>query len=216
MKKCVDLTHGITSGMPVFPGDPMVEITTHLNYREDGCRVSRWVLGSHTGTHMDAPSHFIPGASSLDMYDVNRFFRRGVVVDVSHLAPDAAIEPGHLEASLKIACPGDFLVLYTGWDRYWGHPLYDRHPHLSLAGASLLVASGISLVGIDAPDIEKAPGGDYPVHHCLLHHDCLIVENLTNLRQISETVGLFTFLPLSVEAADGSPVRAIYMPVTGA
>jgi len=212
MKKTIDLTHGITSGMPVFPGDPIVEITTHLNYREDGCRVSRWTLGSHTGTHMDAPSHFIPGAPSLDKYDVNRFNRRGVVVNVSHLEPDATIDPGHLEASLEIACPGDFLVLYTGWDRYWGQPLYDHHPHLSLAGASLLVASGISLVGIDAPDIEKAPEGDYPVHQRLLQHDCLIVENLTNLRLIPEQAGWFTFLPLPVEAADGSPIRAIYQP----
>lgn len=74
----------------------------------------------------------------------------------------------------------------------------------------MLVESGISLVGIDCPDIEKAPAGDYPVHQFLLRHDCLIVENLVNLGLITEQVGLFTFLPLPVEGADGSPIRAIY------
>ncbi len=212
MSEIIDLTHRIVGGMPVFPGDPTVDITVHLNYREDGCRVSRWSMGSHTGTHMDAPSHFIPEGSSLDQYDVSRFHRRGVVVNVSDLEPDTLITSGHMEASLEISHPGDFIVFYTGWDRYWGQPLYEKHPYLSLGGAKLLVASGISLAGIDCPDIEKAPAGDYPVHQLLLQHDCLIVENLTNLGLIREQAGWFTFLPLPVKAADGSPIRAIYHP----
>ncbi len=212
MRKIIDLTHGIVSGMPVFPGDPAVDITIHLNYRKDGCRVGRWVMGSHTGTHMDAPSHFIPEALSLDQYDVSRFYGRGVVVNVSDLEPDAPITPDHIGTSLDISNPGDFIILHTGWDRYWGQLLYEKHPHLSLAAAGMLVEHGISLVGIDCPDIERAPEDDYPVHQFLLQHDCLIVENLTNLGLIPAQKGWFTFLPLPVEAADGSPIRAIYQP----
>lgn len=208
----VDLTHSIRIGMPTFPGDPEIDLRVHLRHDADHCQVSKWVLGSHAGTHMDAPSHFIPGAASLEEYPVDRFVRKGIVVDLTHLDPESPISGINLEASLELHNPGDFLVLHTGWDRYWGLPAYDQHPYLTLDGAQLLLQKGVSLVAIDAPDIEKAPEERYPVHHLLLGNDCLIVENLCNLKRIKERVGCFTFLPLKVEASDGSPIRAIYHP----
>lgn len=208
----IDLTHSIHTGMPVFPGDPEVVIKVHLDYKKDHCRIARWNLGSHTGTHMDAPSHFIPGGISLDKMPVNRFVGRGVVADLRHLEAETPIIPRDLETVLADCQSGDFLVLHTGWDRYWGLPLYDHHPHLSLEAARLVIERGISLLAIDTPDIENAPDEYYPVHQLLLEQQCLIVENLCGLEQISHSVGWFTFMPLKVEDADGSPIRALYQP----
>ncbi len=206
----IDLTHVITNEMSVFPGDPAVETMVYLDYEKDACRVSRWIMGSHTGTHMDAPSHFIPGGFSLGDYGVERYIGRGVVADLSHVAADGLINKKELTMALDACHKGDFLVIYTGWDRYWHQPLYDRHPHISIDAAEEIVARGISLVAIDGPDIEKALDENYPVHQLLLQNDCLIVENLCNLHLIPSAEGWFTFLPLSVEHADGSPIRAVY------
>jgi len=208
----IDLTHTLQTGMPVFPGDPEVEIQVHLDYKTHHCRVTRWKLGSHTGTHMDAPSHFIHGGVSLDKIPVSRFVGRGVVADLRHLEAGSPIIPRDLETALAGCHSGDFLVLHTGWDRYWGLPVYGNHPHLSLEAARLVIKQGISLVAIDAPDIEKAPDNHYPVHQLLLEQHCLIVENLSGLEQTTHPVGWFIFLPLKVEDTDGSPIRALYMP----
>lgn len=214
MQMVIDLTQPINEGMPVFPGDPEVKITPYLYLEQGGCRVSSWAMGSHTGTHMDAPSHFIDQGLSLDRYDVSRFQGRGVVVNATSLTAGETIGRQHLADALALANPGEFIVINTGWSRYWGQPIYDQHPHLSLEGAGMLVDHYISLVAIDCPDIEKATEEDYAVHQLLLLKDCLIVENLTNLEWIHEPVGLFTFLPLPVKGADGSPIRALYQPLT--
>ena len=119
------------------------------------------------------------------------------------------------------------MILKTGWDRYFGTPEYYLHPYLSADGAMLLVDMGVSLVGIDALNVDPTYYGSkdsdsvakdlpdedsygYPVHDILLNNDILIVENLCNLDKISAANGVYSFLPLKLKDSDGSPVRAVF------
>ena len=208
----IDLTQPIISGMPVYEGDPAVSMNSFLDYQNDGCRVSHWQMGSHTGTHVDVPNHFFPNGKTLDQYPLNRFLGRGIKVNLTGLEREASIEPIHLKNSLHSSKSGDFIILHTGWDSWWNQPEYNNHPYLTLAAVEALIQGQISLVAIDAPDVDKASGNEYPVHLRLLEQDILIVENLCRLNQVASEIGQYGFFPLPLHGADASPVRAFYGP----
>ena len=85
--KVIDLTRPLVSGMPVFPGDPPVTIERVRTHDEDGFEVSRICMGSHSGTHLDAPRHFFPEGATLDEFPAGRFVGRGVIVDLRQVQP---------------------------------------------------------------------------------------------------------------------------------
>ncbi|WP_257570774.1 cyclase family protein [Streptomyces sp. NP160] len=89
--RVVDLTHPVTTGMPVFPGDPAVSLAPALDLAADGCAVTSLHLGSHSGTHVDAPSHVVPGGPTLDELDLALFTGPALVVDARGHAPGAAV-----------------------------------------------------------------------------------------------------------------------------
>jgi arylformamidase len=206
-----DLTRPLTAGMPVLPGDPPVTLERVRSHEADGYMVSRICLGSHSGTHLDAPRHFFSAGATLDRYPAERFVRPGVLLDVrpaprsdpdhgphagdSALGP-TMIDPLRLSGLLRDAPlqPGDFVLLWT------------EGALLSLAGALLLLEAGTGLVGTDGPSLDEEP---YPVHRLLLGHDVLIAENLCGLERLGPGMVTCAFLPLAVAEADGAPVRAI-------
>ena len=192
-----DLTRPLTAGMPVVPGDPPVVVDRALSHEADGYAVSRICLGSHSGTHLDAPRHFFPAGATLDRYSVGRFVRPGVLLDVRPVsAGPATIDPRRLARLLSEAPlqPGDFVLLWT------------EGAVLSLAGARLLLATGAGLVGTDGPSLDAEP---YPVHRLLLGHDVLIAENLCGFERLGPEPVTCALLPLAIAEADGAPVRAV-------
>jgi kynurenine formamidase len=185
-------------------------------------------LGSHTGTHIDAPYHFIKDGKKIDELPVQRFVGDGVLVDVSAKSDRELIEPGDVEPYENEIAEGDFVILKTGRDKYFGTSKYYFHPYLSPEGARLLLKMGVSLVGIDAlnvdPTYHDSQDSDpsaialpdeetygYPVHDILLGNDILIVENLCNLDKIKPVKGVYSFLPLKLKDSDGSPIRAVFL-----
>ncbi len=223
----IDLTHTIHDDMQTYPGDPIPSIDRELAHEKDYCHVDRLKLGSHTGTHIDAPYHFLIDGQRIDEIPVHRFIGRGIQIDVSGKSAREPIDSDDLKLYASDITKGDFVILKTGWDRYFGTPKYYLHPYLSADGAMLLVDIGVSLVGVDAlnvdptyftgkvfdPDTKELPDEEsygYPVHDILLSNDVLIVENLCNLDEIKATNGIYSFLPLKLKNSDGSPVRAVY------
>ncbi len=205
-----DLTHPIRSGMPVFPGDPPVSVDPHATVADDGYRVTALSCGSHTGTHVDAPSHTEPEGRTIDDFPVSRFVREAVLVDLRDRGPRERIRP----ADLPTADAGA-VVLRTGWETHWGDETSLDHPFLTPAAASHCVERGYD-VAIDALNVDPTPTEDapddepagVPAHHELLGNDCLIVENLTNLGAVPDRFEL-SMLPLKIHGGDGAPVRAI-------
>lgn len=226
--KIIDLSHTIHDDIQIYPGDPAPSIRRGLTHEKDYCHVDVLTLGSHTGTHIDAPFHFLKKGKKIDEFPVQRFIGEGVLIDVSAKSDRDLIESGDIEPYEKEIAEGDFVIFKTGRDKYFGSPKYYLHPFLSAETARLLARRGVSLVAIDALNIDPTyykdmnfdpPAKDlpdqeeygYPVHDILLGNDILIVENLCNLDKIKQVKGVYSFLPLKLKDSDGSPIRAVYM-----
>jgi kynurenine formamidase len=223
----IDLTHTIHDDIQIYPGDPKPLISRGLTHEKDYCHVDLLKLGSHTGTHIDAPYHFFKDGQRIDEIPVQRFIGNGILIDVSRKSERGLIDIADFESSASEVKNGDFVIIKTGWERYFGTPKYYRHPYLGADGARLLVKMGVSLVGIDAlnvdptyyaskdsdsvaKDLPDEASYGYPVHDLLLGNDILIVENLCNLDKIDAVKGIYSFLPLKLKDSDGSPIRAVF------
>ncbi|KZN26080.1 cyclase [Haladaptatus sp. R4] len=213
-----DCTHPLTSATTVYPGDPRVECTPHATHEEDGYRVTSLELGTHSGTHVDAPSHTESDGRTLDSFSIETFAFDARLVDCRGKDPREPIEREELvesEEDSNDESDADLLVLHTGWDAHWGMDAYFDHPYLT-ADAAAWCADHDYHVGIDALNVDPTPtqnAGDaepdgIPTHHALLGTDHLILENLMNLDGLPERFRLSAF-PLAVADADGGPVRAV-------
>ncbi len=132
-----------------------------------------------------------------------------LLVDLSGLGAGGEIESRDLEPYRDRMRKAGRVVLHTGWWRRWGTPDYfTAHPVLSGEAAEFLVESGVLLVGVDTPSVDRPP---FPAHLALLGNGVLIVENLTNLAAIGREIFQLVILPLRISGRDGSPVRAIAM-----
>lgn len=212
-----DLTHPIQSEMPVFPGDPSVDVSTAATVEDDGYRVSELHFGSHTGTHIDAPSHSEEDGAHLDSMAVDEFVFDARLVDVTGKSPREPIEADELPAADE-GGSAELLLCYTGWDEFWGEDRYFDHPYLTPAAADRCLEAGWS-VGLDTlnPDptptenaTDAEPAG-FQAHHILLGNGLFIIENLTDLAQLpadGDFVTLIAF-PLAIADADGAPIRAV-------
>lgn len=202
----VDLSHTLESGMPIYPGDPVVEFSA--SPQEEPWRVLSLALGSHSGTHIDAAAHYLPGGCTIDRYPLERFVLPGVVAALA-AGDDEEIAPAALAEALAAAPAGGALLLCTGWDRHWGDSAMLRHPFLGAAASEAIVAAGVTLVGTDAFNVDSSVRGTTHAHEILLGRDVLIVENLTNLDCLPAARALrCAFAPLRLAGGDGSPVRA--------
>jgi kynurenine formamidase len=174
--------------------------------------VSRIVLGTHQGTHLDAPFHFFADGAAVDQIPLERFFGPARLVD---LAPGGSLEPKtpitaemfqrHAEAFE----PGARVVYRTGWDRMFDHPeFFTDLPSLTLEAAQWIADQRIGLLGMDTPTPSKIAGRE--CHYALLKTgvEIVIVEGLANLDQLPERFTLIGF-PLNLTGRDGSPIRAV-------
>jgi arylformamidase len=174
----------------------------------EGVQVSRLVLGTHTGTHLDAPRHFIPGGRTIDQLDL------GALVGVCRVVEVISAE-GHLSrADLERVelYPGDRLLLKTRNSRQpAGQTFALDFVALDPSAADYVCEQGVSLVGIDGPSIDAWDASDFPSHKRLLEADILIVENLV-LRHIMPGFYGLIAVPLNLTGADGCPIRALLTP----
>jgi kynurenine formamidase len=214
VERIVDLSHSIEAGITVYPGDPVVSLAPAATIAEDGFNVLRVHMGSQSGTHVDAPFHFLAAGARIDQLDLSLFLGRGLVIALGERAPRSPITWSDLEPFATQVRPSQLVLLHTGWSRFWGSDQYFEHPYLDAAAAGRLVDLGIRAVGIDALSIDETIlAGDHPTgfaaHHVLLGAGGVIVENLTNLEQVDWPDPLISVLPLKITGADGAPVRAV-------
>jgi arylformamidase len=205
----IDLSHIIKEGMPVYPGTEPPLIIDANTLEKEGFAEKKITLYSHTGTHMDAPCHIIEGAASLDELDIGHFAGSAIVLDVS------GASSGNIGLDLLMGFEQKiegmaFVILSTGWSRFWGTDQYfSTYPVLTVEAAEWLSGFSLKGVGIDTISMDKTGSISMPVHKAFLNKNIVIIENLTNLEMISGHVFTFCCLPLRIEASDGSPLRAI-------
>ncbi|WP_433671511.1 cyclase family protein [Nocardia sp. CA-136227] len=207
----LDLSVPIRSGMPVYPGDPEVTVRPALTVAADGVNVLHLDMGSQTGTHVDAPRHIDDALPALDELPLERFTGPAVVVDARATGGGRPIGREYFEG--RVAA-GVIVLVATGWSEHWGTHEYLNHPHLTVAAAEYLVASGVRTVGIDALSVDPTPAEEIPVHRILCGAHAVIAENLTGLaavlaaQEAGQRVEVSLF-PLRLPGADGAPVRAV-------
>lgn len=205
----IDLTHVVQPGMTVFPGTEPPVFDVGSSIEADGYSEKKITMFSHTGTHMDAPAHIIPGALTLDQFDIEQFGGKACVVDVSDLGT-AKIEVSDLETHAEAIEACDFVILRSGWSRLWeSEEYFHSFPVLSPEAAEWLVEAGIKGLGIDMISVDEVDSTELTVHNILLSANLVIIENLTNLELLPDSVFSFYCFPLRIDQADGSPVRAV-------
>lgn len=210
----VDLTQPLTTGTPVYPGDPEVTLRPAATRATDGTNLLHVTMGSQSGTHVDAPFHLLDAGARVDEIALDRFLGRGIVIDLRHRGPRTPITIDDLSEVRPRLQPGLIVLLHTGWSRHWGSDHYLDHPYLDAGAAELLVEAGIRTVGIDAASVdETVEGPEHPTglaaHQVLLSCGGVIVENLTNLHRIGVPDPMISVLPLRIVGGDGAPVRAV-------
>lgn len=209
IKKIVDLSIPITNDTPIFPGDPGLNIRPATTIEQDGYSVHYLHIGSHTGTHVDAPSHFQENGVTMDESDLRLFIGRGVVIDVTGKNEQEAIAVDDVAPYLERLKPGDIALIYTGWSQYLGEEKYFRHPYLTGEAVDAMLEKGVRTFLIDALNIDLTGGDEYPAHEKITAVNGIIGENFIHFDRIDFPDPLITAFPLKIKGCDGSPVRAV-------
>jgi len=208
----LDLTLTISEKLPVFPGSPKPQFIPWNKIKRDGYNLELLFLSSHTGTHIDAPFHFIDKGKKIHDISVNRLVGRATLIKKRKKPNQSITRSDIINFEKKHGkIPKNAIVIFsTGWNKNLEKEYYfEKNPGLSISAAKYLVSKKINLVGIDSPSIDLGNEKKFLVHNILLKNNILIVENLTNLEKIQNTHFDLVVLPLKLKNATGSPVRAI-------
>jgi arylformamidase len=215
-RRIIDLTHPIHEGMTTYPTPwhPVVEITQLGRHGIENRESRKLVIGTHTGTHMDAPLHFIPGGGTIDQIPMDLLAGPARLVDFSHARPKQEMQTDDFRRALGRERP-QRLVMRFDWSRYWGTmKYYQQQPFIAEEAAQWLIDHGVRLLAMDTAQADNPDNGrnapkDSPVHKIMLGQGCYFLEYLTNLRRLRKTNFELIVLPLNILGADGAPARCI-------
>ena len=195
----VDLTVLLTEDTPVYPGDPKTSIKPAGILSEDGFCDHYISIGTHVGTHIDAPMHMIENGKSLDQIPISQFIGNG-----RYVRTDAGNFGAVKEANIK---EGDIVLFHTGMSSKYHDPAYfNDYPAMSEETARFLVDAKVKMVGFDTCSADNQKG--FPIHKILLAGNVLIIENLTNLDRLAGKEFKVYALPLNLQV-EGAPARVI-------
>lgn len=210
--KPVDLSLTISESISSFPGSPTPKLIDWSDIEHDGYNLELLFLSSHTGTHLDAPFHFVKNGLKIHQIPLNRLLGKAVLIklkkpkntsitksDITSFEKNNGKIPNHSS-----------IFFFTDWQKNLKKNNYfTENPGLDILSAKYLVSKKINLVGIDSPSIDLGKDESFSVHNILSKNNILIVENLANMNKIRSLEFIFTILPLKLKNATGSPVRAI-------
>lgn len=204
--RLVDVSVLLAPGIATYPGNPEFEITpVHRLSAGDSSNNSRLVMGTHTGTHVDAPKHFFDGRPGVDAMPLDLLIGRARVIEVP---VRGGISRNHLKgAGLR----EDIRVLLrTPNSALWNskQAFYPEYTHLTEDGATYLVEQGVKVVGVDYLSVEQFHKPGHPAHHALLGNNVVVIEGL-NLSDTEPGAYEMYCLPLRIEGADGAPARVV-------
>jgi kynurenine formamidase len=200
--RVIDLTHPISHSLPVyFPWHPPTELIKTATFAEHKCEVTRVSIGTHSGTHIDAPRHVYEDAPTLDQYDPSLWFVEAEVLDFTPREPRKEITAHELKA--KMTGTGVGIIVKTGWDVQFGKPdYYQTYPPLTREAAELLVQMNVPVLAADTPFTMD-------VHYVCLKKGMPLVTNLNNTSHLKEGRVKLIAAPLLIAGGDGAPARVL-------
>ncbi|MFY1110355.1 MAG: cyclase family protein [Methanosarcinaceae archaeon] len=233
--KVIDITVPISHSTRVFPGDPEPSIKSVYNLEVDGCAVSKLSFGSHTGTHVDAPSHILKDGKPVDNLELEGLIGRAVILDFSSKTGPLSVDI--LESAFRNAGSTEGITVLllktkkTGFRTRARPDLndadarqaadsgnrkngekgeFEESVYLEESTAAWIVNNGFTTVGIDNFSVDSLASENLPAHHILLSNRVNIVECL-DLSPVEAGNYFFICLPLKIVGCDGAPARAVLL-----
>ena len=209
--KVIDLTLEISEKIPTFPGSPKPHFIQWETIAKDGYNLELLFLSTHTGTHIDAPFHFVKNGKKIHEITPERLVNEAVLIRIGKNSNRSIskIDIQKFEQKNGKIENGSTVVFYTGWQKNLNKEFYfTENPGLSVTAAKYLASKKINMVGIDSPSIDLGTDSKFSVHHVLAKNNILIVENLANLGKIKSNNFHLIISPLKLKNATGSPIRA--------
>jgi arylformamidase len=200
-----DLSMLISHGMPAFPGEPTAGFIPFATIERDDCEMWQLALFTQIASHLDAPSHFMPGGRTIERVELERCVGPATVI--------RAESEAELGADVFAPYMDDLrrtrrALLATGWDAHFGEDGYfTEFPSMTVAAADLLVEAGVVFLGLDTPSPHTSEFR--LLHEALFANEMVVAECLVGTTAIGAPEVLLVALPLKLEGLDGSPVRAI-------
>lgn len=197
MMKFIDITRQLSPEILIYPGDSDVIFKKH---ERGQFLITDLSLSTHTGTHIDAPSHYLKTGATIDSIPLNYLIGKCKVLDLSEV--ENSIDANYLHGKIQQT---ERLLLKTSFSG--ANKFVENYPHLTKDAAKYITRYGMKCIGIDSPSIESYQS-DGSVHRELLGHGCIIIE-LLDLSNVNEGEYAMIALPLPLAGLDGSPARVV-------
>ena len=202
--KIIDISMPVYKGMINYPGDPKVDIIKEKTFQKDGVIVSKIAMGLHTGTHIDAPLHYLPDGKAIDQIPLVSLTGNALVCDLSFVSD--CVKAKDLKKFLIEK--GDIVFLKTNNSSINRKKFTKKYIYLDSEGADYLIEKRIKAIGIDCLSIEKYDSPDAVVHKKLLREDIPVIEGLI-LGHVAGGRYLTHCSPLRILGAEASPARCV-------
>ena len=209
IKKIVDLSWEFTADTPIYPGDPEPSVTVATTLENEGYNLSTLVMGTQTGSHVDAPYHFSNEGATIDQMELDFFLGDAIVVRVTDKKAEEAITMEDIEPYKEQITPGKIVLFNTNWYKKRGTEEFFHHPYVNGEVAHYLVEQGVRFIGIDTINADQTGGTEFPVHDLSSEKRLMIGENWAYFDRIDFENPYIIAIPMKVVGCDGSPVRAI-------
>jgi kynurenine formamidase len=214
-RKFIDLTMHLEEGMQTFPTHwhPVVEITQLGRHGLENRETRKLILGTHTGTHIDAPRHFIPGGQTVDLLPLEQLVGPASVLDLTSFGAGEEVGIADLAKALD-GRSAERVLMRFDWDQKLGSmAYYNDSPFISEDAAQWLVDNGCRLLGMDTAMPDNPKNGrngpkDSPNHKILLGNGVVLLEYMVNLVELDRPIVELVVAPLKIRNGDGAPVRA--------
>ena len=203
MKKIIDISLPLSDKTIVYPGNPEVKIATIPGKTSTHSEIT---IGSHTGTHLDAPKHVFENGAGVDKVDLNKIVGECRVLDMTRVKEAISVDDLKKEKIKK----GERILVKTRNSKRGFEKFYDDYVYLDGEAAEFLAKKKIALFGIDYLSVKKRGGPDNRPHTELLKNGVVIFEGL-DLSKAKPGKYFFVGLPLKFAGLDGSPARAILL-----
>ena len=204
----------LKDGMHVYPGDAPFFSSPEKSIHSDGMRLSRLELGTHNGTHIDVPAHFIEGGAETETMPLALTVGPAWVADLTGVPEGTGITVEYLEALNLEGAPERVLLKTSNSDLWTRNYFQSRYVFLTPEGAEWLVARGARAIGFDYLSIEKYGQSTPEAHLAILGAGGLVLEGLNLSAVEGDRSYLLAFLPLNVPGLDGAPARAVLIDET--
>lgn len=209
IKKIVDLSWEFTADTPIYPGDPEPSVTVATTLENEGYNLSTLVMGTQTGSHVDAPYHFSNEGATIDQMELDFFLGDAIVVRVTDKKAEEAITMEDIEPYKEQITPGKIVLFNTNWYKKRGTEEFFHHPYVNGEVAHYLVEQGVRFIGIDTINADQTGGTEFPVLDLFSEKRLMIGENWAYFDRIDFENPYIIAIPMKVVGCDGSPVRAI-------